>query len=1046
MNVALKQYTAGLAWVWTSARRSGILGKLLILSLMLLASRVAQAQYLGYSVDSANGTVSIFGIVTSDPTQANQDHLITTVSVGAGPVRVAVSPYSPTSAPTKVYVTNQGDNSLWEIDVSNLAKGQVTAQNVNVGSNPLELDQPDGIALAIPSSGINQGKLIAYVANLGNGTLSVIDTTTNTLVGSPLTEPGAQDFTPGTHIEVAADYPPSASALWVTAENSAGDGGLFVVSLATDALTDLDYGTSSQGVTNTSVIDGGGVSHLFTFIGFEGSSDQNCTGGACLELYDNYGSGGTYQPFINIPLSTSGTTVAVASPLTASNGIVTVYAADSNANLYKVTIDCSGSSCLAPVVSSPLPLNGSGFIADSLALTPDGALLYVSEPAGPGLQLVDAVNFCIAGTSGCTINQSVLSLTTPQAGLAIANVDTKSAPFEWFIGALPTAVPIGTPSLQINAIAMQNPSNGEVSLSLGFGSSNNCVADNSSTSSGSQCGASGTGEASISGQSSVNTASSTAAFTRRMSSTSTQGLPAGVVPITISGYGSGGLSSQTSNVGVGANCTLTTAETSVLTGAAITGNLSCLAPANDSLSGSISWGDGTNSPIPATATDSSDAATIPFTHVYTNPSSPTYQLSATVTDTTENSAAGTVTPASVTVTVTPAPPSCSLAVTPAAAQTGQTVTAGLTCTGIPGDTLSASVGWNDASSASIVTAKVSSGGTATIPITHTYSKAATYSVAASITDTTTTLVGTVDNSPVSVAITSAAVAPSCTLTATPTSVDTGQNVTETLACNATAGDALSTSIDWGDGTPAVTGSATVSSSGTAQVQLVHAYAAAGSFNISGTATDTTAGLAGVVTPVSVAITVSVVGPTITPGATSETVAEGQTAQYTLSFAGGTSEANVSFALACKTPLPTGVTCTFAPTSLTLDANGSGTAKLSIATTGPSTAEMIFPAIGKRTILVYSGLLVFPWFALLGLGRSRSRGIHKAGRLFMLLMVGLLAINATGCTGGGNSGSSPTSTAVCDSCTTSGTYSVVVTATSTNPAVTSTTTLQLIVMQ
>lgn len=88
------------------------------------------------------------------------------------------------------YVTNNGDGTVSIIDTaSNTVVGTIT-----VGSGPFGIDvTPDG--------------KFAYVANNGDGTVSVIDTSTNTVVGTPITvgtAPRGLAITPdGTAVYVA---------------------------------------------------------------------------------------------------------------------------------------------------------------------------------------------------------------------------------------------------------------------------------------------------------------------------------------------------------------------------------------------------------------------------------------------------------------------------------------------------------------------------------------------------------------------------------------------------------------------------------------------------------------------------------------------------------------------------------------------------------------------------------------------------------------------------------------------------------------------------
>jgi YVTN family beta-propeller protein len=103
--------------------------------------------------DFGNGTVLRVNTVTEE---------FTSIGVGPLPFGVAVLPDG-----SRVYVTNQGDNS---VSVISVAEGKTLA-TITVGRFPL------GIAVA------PDGKRV-YVANSRDVTLSVIDTSTNTLLSS----------------------------------------------------------------------------------------------------------------------------------------------------------------------------------------------------------------------------------------------------------------------------------------------------------------------------------------------------------------------------------------------------------------------------------------------------------------------------------------------------------------------------------------------------------------------------------------------------------------------------------------------------------------------------------------------------------------------------------------------------------------------------------------------------------------------------------------------------------------------------------------------
>ena len=500
---------------------------------------------------------------------------------------------------------------------------------------------------------------------------------------------------------------------------------------------------------------------------------------------------------------------------------------------------------------------------------------------------------------------------------------------------------------------------------------------------------------------------------------------------------------------VAPSCTLGVSPTSVQTSQTVTGTLTCTGTAGDALAGTVTWGDGSTASSGTATVSSGGTATISLTHQYSKASSPTYPVSATIKDST-NGLSGTVSgsPVAVTVTAATGAPSCTLGVSPTSVQTSQTVTGTLTCTGTAGDALAGTVTWGDGSTASSGTATVSSGGTATISVTHQYSAASspTYSVSATIKDSTNGLSGTVSGSPVAVTVSAGTTPPppSCTLSASPTSATTGQSVNATLSCTAPAGDSVSGTLTWGDGSTVASMSGTANSSGAAQLQFTHAYTNSGTDSLSGTVTDTTSGLAGTVTPASLAVTINASGPTITPGQTSMSVADGQPAVYSLSFAGGASEANVTFALACQQPLPTDVGCTFSSSSLTLDSNGNGKTQVTLTTNGPAASAAARRISGSEMARMNASFMVIPGLAFLGFGmsRRRKRG-HTMGYIAMFTLLILVMVAATGCGGGG---SSMTTTPPCASCAATGTYTVTVTATSQSPALSSSTKLQLVVTQ
>src|SRR5205823_4460329 len=106
-----------------------------------------------------------------------------------GPTLTPTPTATPTATPTlpaRAYVTNQGSNSVTVIDTTTNA---VLGGPIAVGS------EPNGVA-------VDPTNHRAYVANNGSNTVMVIDTTTNTVVGAPIpagASPGYVGVDPTVH-------------------------------------------------------------------------------------------------------------------------------------------------------------------------------------------------------------------------------------------------------------------------------------------------------------------------------------------------------------------------------------------------------------------------------------------------------------------------------------------------------------------------------------------------------------------------------------------------------------------------------------------------------------------------------------------------------------------------------------------------------------------------------------------------------------------------------------------------------------------------------
>jgi hypothetical protein len=157
--------------------------------------------------------------------------------------------------------------------------------------------------------------------------------------------------------------------------------------------------------------------------------------------------------------------------------------------------------------------------------------------------------------------------------------------------------------------------------------------------------------------------------------------------------------------------------------------------------------------------------------------------------------------------------------------------------------------------------------------------------------------------------------------------------------------------------------------------------------------------------------------TMTIAPSSVTVAAGSTAQYSVLVAPtqGVFAANVS--LTCST-LPTGATCSFTNSTLTLSAGaGSASSILNLTTT----AQPVNTAYRGRHGPLYALWLLVPAMAFLGLGSGRKRRRTRLFGFFALMLLFAMTVLLPAC---GGSKTQPTVSG-----TPSGTYPLTVTATS-----------------
>jgi subtilase family serine protease len=247
-----------------------------------------------------------------------------------------------------------------------------------------------------------------------------------------------------------------------------------------------------------------------------------------------------------------------------------------------------------------------------------------------------------------------------------------------------------------------------------------------------------------------------------------------------------------------------------------------------------------------------------------------------------------------------------------------------------------------------------------------------------LTSTSAPLVLTVPSASSAVTLTSSA---SVALAGTPVTLTASVNeVASSSAATTTA--APTGTVVFYDGTN-ILGSATLTvSQGLSTAQLVTTNLAGGNHSLTAAYLGDTNYSAATSSPV----TVTVQSYSVTPSATSLTLAPGQSGSitYTVAASGGLDSA-VQFA--CNAPLNTGTTCTFAPATV----SGAGTTTLTITTTASSTtssnSRSPFPRKGAG---VFLGMLL----CLAPLGWRGNRRL-RARALSLVLLVGL-GLAGVGC--------------------------------------------------
>src|SRR5581483_9173174 len=147
------------------------------------------------------------------------DSVLTTIAVGSGASGIAITPDG-----THVYVANA---TAGTVSVINTATNSVQTISSGLGTTP--------VGVAVSADGTK-----AYVANQGSGTVSVIDTSSNTVVNT-ITSVG----TSPTRLTMS----PDGTRLYVSLE--ATTGGVAIIDTLTNAVSSLSFGNATFGLAFT---------------------------------------------------------------------------------------------------------------------------------------------------------------------------------------------------------------------------------------------------------------------------------------------------------------------------------------------------------------------------------------------------------------------------------------------------------------------------------------------------------------------------------------------------------------------------------------------------------------------------------------------------------------------------------------------------------------------------------------------------------------------------------------------------------------------------
>jgi YVTN family beta-propeller protein len=276
------------------------------------------------------------------------------------------------AAPARAYITNSGDGTVSVIDTTN----NTVVMTIPVGRKPF------GVAVTPDGSKV-------YIANSGDGTVSVINTATNTVIGSPIAV--------GTN-PVGVAVTPDGKTVYVTNQ---GDGTVSVINTATDTVigSAIDVGCpiANCGRKTTNIPTGIAVtpdgSKVYVGnIGAPGYASVIATASNTVTTIN------TKKATSGVAVTPNGSEVYLGS----LNGVVLAIDVATNSLGHGSTI-------------------GVGSGSEGVAVTPDGSKVYVANSAVGTVSVINTGTNKVIGSIAVGSDPQGVSVTSDGSKVYVAN-------------------------------------------------------------------------------------------------------------------------------------------------------------------------------------------------------------------------------------------------------------------------------------------------------------------------------------------------------------------------------------------------------------------------------------------------------------------------------------------------------------------------------------------------------------------------------------------------------------------------------------------------